>query len=179
MVDRSAPWKSTTELNKRRRLAKTVKRAEDLASIAPEDPEWVELLPEQTYSKRTPAFDEATATLSPLRKGELIQQVCSLSKDAGVNGSGTLSFQVALDAIGNSAGLRGCDRTTEADFSFTARIDDGSSWNRCTAWGIDQLPITEMTEKVIQRAIASRNPQTIKPGDYTVVFEPSATIKPV
>ena len=164
---------STTELNKDA-IAKTVKRAEDLASIAPEDPEWVELLPEQTYSDRTPAFDEATATLSPLRKGELIQQVCSLSKDAGVNGSGTLSFQVALDAIGNSAGLRGCDRTTEADFSFTARIDDGSSWNRCTAWGIDQLPIIEMTEKVIERAIASRNPQTIKPGDYTVVFEPSA-----
>ena len=164
---------STTELNKDA-IARTVKRSEDLASIAPEDPEWVELLPKQTYSDRTPAFDEATATLSPLRKGELIQQVCSLSKDAGVNGSGTLSFQVALNAIGNSAGLRGCDRTTEADFSFTARIDNGSSWNRCTAWGIDQLPITEMTEKVIQRAIASRNPQTIKPGDYTVVFEPSA-----
>ena len=164
---------STTELNQEA-IAKTVKRAEDLASIAPEDPEWVELLTEQTYSDRTPAFDEATAKLSPLKKGELIQQVCSLSKDAGVNGSGTLSFQVALNAIGNSAGLRGCDRTTEADFSFTARIDNGSSWNRCTAWSIDQLPITEMTEKVIQRAIASRNPQTIKPGDYTVVFEPSA-----
>ena len=164
---------STTELDKDA-IAKTVKRAEDLARIAPEDPEWVELLPEQTYSDRPVAFDEATATLSPLRKGELIQQVCSMSKDAGVNGSGTLSFEVALNAIGNSAGLRGCDRTTEADFSFTARIDDGSGWNRCTAWGIDQLPITEMTEKVIQRAIASRNPQTIKPGDYTVVFEPSA-----
>ena len=164
---------STTELNKEA-IAKTVKRAEDLASIAPEDPEWVELLPKQTYSDRPIAFDEATATLSPLTKGELIRQVCSLSKNAGVNGSGTLSFQVALNAIGNSAGLRGCDRTTEADFSFTARIDNGSSWNRCTAWGIDQLPITEMTEKVIQRAIASRNPQAIKPGDYTVVFEPSA-----
>ena len=164
---------STTELDKDA-IALTVKRSEDLASIAPEDPEWVELLSSQTYSDRTPAFDRATASLSPLRKGEIIQQVCTLSKDAGVNGSGTLSFQVSLNAIGNSAGLRGCDRTTEADFSFTARVDNGSSWNRCTAWSIDQLPITEMTEKVIERAIASRNPQTIKPGDYTVVFEPSA-----
>ncbi|MEY2832645.1 MAG: hypothetical protein RLZZ574_1903, partial [Cyanobacteriota bacterium] len=69
---------------------------------------------------------------------------------------------------------RGCDRTTEADFSFTARIDDGSSWNRCTAWSIDQLPIIELTEQVIQRAIASRNSQTIEPGDYTVIFEPAA-----
>ena len=164
---------STTELN-RDAIAQTVKRAENLASIAPEDPEWVELLPQQTYSERTPAFDSATATISPLRKGEIIQQVCSLSKDAGVNGSGTLSFTVSLNAIGNSAGLRGCDRTTEADFSYTARISNGSSWNRCTAWSIEQLPIVELTEKVIQRAIASQNPQAIEPGDYTVVFEPSA-----
>ena len=164
---------STTELD-REAIAATVSRAEDLARIAPEDPEWVELLPEQTYSDRTPAFDEATATLSPLKKGEIIQQVCALSKDAGVNGSGTLSFKVSLNAIGNSAGLRGCDRTTEADFSFTARINNGSSWNRCTAWSIKQLPIVELTQKVIERAIASRNPQAIEPGDYTVIFEPAA-----
>ena len=164
---------STTESNTEA-IAQTVKRAENLASIAPEDPEWVELLPQQTYSDRSPAFDEATASVSPLKKGEIIQQVCSLSKNAGVNGSGTLSFKVALNAIGNSAGLRGCDRTTEADFSFTARVDNGSSWNRCTAWSIDHLPITELTEKVIERAIASRNSQAIEPGDYTVVFEPSA-----
>ncbi|MGF1590312.1 MAG: TldD/PmbA family protein [Pleurocapsa sp.] len=164
---------STTELNQDA-IAQTLRRAEDLARIAPEDPEWVELLPKQTYSDRTPAFDEATANLSPLKKGEIIQQVCSLSQDAGVNGSGTLSFQVSLYAIGNSAGLRGGDRTTEADFSFTARVDNGSSWNRCTAWSIAHLPIIELTEKVIARAIASRNPQTIKPGDYTVIFEPSA-----
>ncbi|MEL6927029.1 MAG: TldD/PmbA family protein [Cyanobacteria bacterium J06600_6] len=164
---------STTELD-REAIAQTLRRAEDLARIAPEDPEWVELLPEQTYSARTPAFDEATATLSPIRKGEIIQQVCVLSQDAGVNGSGTLSFKVSLDAIGNSAGLRGCDRTTEADFSYTARIDNGSSWNRCTAWSMEQLPILELTKKVIDRAIASRNPQTIEPGNYTVVFEPAA-----
>jgi predicted Zn-dependent protease len=164
---------STTELD-RTAIAQTLRRAEDLARIAPEDPEWVELLPPQTYSDRSPAFDEATATLSPLKTGEIIQQVCDLSKDAGVNGSGTLSFKASLDAIGNSAGLRGCDRTTEADFSFTARINDGSSWNRCTAWSIDQLPIIELTEQVIQRAIASCNPQIVEPGDYTVIFEPAA-----
>ena len=164
---------STTELD-RDAISQTLRRAEDLARIAPEDPEWVELLPPQTYSDRTPAFDEATATLSPIRKGEIIQQVCTLSQDAGVNGSGTLSFKVSLDAIGNSAGLRACDRATEADFSYTARIDNGSSWNRCTAWSIEQLPILELTKKVIDRAIASRNPQTVEPGDYTVVFEPAA-----
>jgi len=170
---KSSASASTTELD-REAIAQTLRRAEDLARIAPADPEWVELLPPQTYSDRIPAFDETTANLSPLKQGEIIQQVCSLSREAGVNGSGTLSFKASLDAIGNSAGLRGCDRTTEADFSFTARIDDGSSWNCCTAWSIEQLPIVELTEQVIQRAIASRNPQAIEPGDYTVVFESAA-----
>ena len=164
---------STTDLDPEA-IVQTLRRAEDLARIAPEDPEWVDLLPAQTYSDRTPAFDQATATLSPLKKGEIIQQVCALSKEAGVNGSGTLSSKVTLSAIGNSAGLKACDHTTEADFSFTARIDNGSSWNRCTAWSIEQLPIEELTKQVIDRAIASRNPQEIQPGDYTVILEPAA-----
>jgi predicted Zn-dependent protease len=164
---------STTELAPEA-IIQTLRRAEDLARVAPEDPEWVDLLPPQTYAERLPAFDQATASLSPLRKGEIIQQVCSLCKKSGVNGSGTLSTKASLNAIGNSTGLRGCDRTTEADFSFTARIDNGSSWNQCTAWSLDQLPILELTTKVIERAIASQNPQVIAPGDYTVIFEPNA-----
>jgi predicted Zn-dependent protease len=163
---------STTELAPEA-IIQTLRRAEDLARVAPEDPEWVDLLPPQTYAERPPAFDLATASLSPLKKGEIIQQVCSLCNKVGINGSGTLSTKASLNAIGNSTGLRGCDRTTEADFSFTARIDNGSSWNQCTAWSIDQLPILELTEKVIERAIASRNPQAIAPGDYTVIFEPN------
>lgn len=164
---------STTELDPEA-IAQTLKRAENLARFAPEDPEWVELLSPQTYSPHTPAFDLATALVSPLRKGEIIQQVCSLSSKARVNGSGTLSTDVSLTAIGNSNGLMACDRTTEADFSFTARQDNGSSWSNCTAWGIEQLPTEEITEKVIKKAIASRNPREIKPGDYTVIFEPAA-----
>jgi predicted Zn-dependent protease len=164
---------STTELAPEA-IIQTLRRAEDLARVAPEDPEWVDLLPPQNYAERLPAFDLPTASLSPLKKGEIIQQVCFLCNKLGVNGSGTLSTKASLNAIGNSAGLRGCDRTTEADFSFTARIDNGSSWNQCTAWSIDQLPILELTEKVIERAIASRNPQVIAPGDYTVIFEPNA-----
>ncbi len=164
---------STTEFEPEA-ISETLRRSENLARFAPEDPESVELLPPQTYESRMPAFDLQTANLSPLARGEIVREVCSLSKDAGINGSGTLSTDVALYAIGNSQGLLVYDRATEADFSFTARQDNGSSWNNRTAWGIEQLPIAEITESVIQKAIASRNPRTIEPGDYTVIFEPAA-----
>ena len=164
---------STTELAPDA-IAQTLRRCEDLARFAPEDPEWVELLAPQTYEERKPAFDLATAALAPLTRGEIVQQVCSLSDKAGVVGSGTFSTNISLQAIANSAGLRGCDRNTRADFSFTARQDNGSSWSQITAWGVEQLPIVDTTEQVIKKAIASRNPQEVTPGDYTVIFEPSA-----
>ena len=164
---------STTELDLEA-INETVRRSEELARIAPEDPEWVQLLEPQNYEERTPAFDEATAAFSPLERGEMVQRVCTLSTNAGIEGSGTLSTEAFLMAVGNSRGLRACDRTTEADFSFTARIDDGSSWSQRTAFSIDQIPFESLTEQLIERALASRQPREVNPGIYPVVFDGAA-----
>jgi predicted Zn-dependent protease len=164
---------STTELDADA-IAQTIRRSQDLARIAPEDPEWVPLLEPQTYEKRLPAFDLKTATLSPLERGEIVKQVCSLCRQANADGSGTLSTEASVRAIGNSLGLRAYNRTTEADFSVTARLNNGSSWGNRTAFAIAQLPIEEITEQVIQRAIASCNPREIQPGVYPVVFDAAA-----
>ncbi|MBW4543189.1 MAG: TldD/PmbA family protein [Symplocastrum torsivum CPER-KK1] len=164
---------STTELDLEA-INETVRRSEELARIAPEDPEWVPLLEPQNYEERTPAFDEATVAFSPLERGEMVQRVCTLSTNAGIEGSGTLSTEAFLMAVGNSRGLRACDRTTEADFSFTARIDDGSSWSQRTAFSIDQIPFESLTEQLIKRALASRQPRTVNPGVYPVVFDGAA-----
>ena len=164
---------STTELDIEA-INETVRRSEELARIAPEDPEWVPLLEPQNYEERTPAFDEATVAFSPLERGEMVQRVCTLSMKAGVEGSGTLSTEAFLMAVGNSRGLRACDHTTEADFSFTARIDDGSSWSQRTAFSIDQIPFESLTEQLIERALASRQPREVNPGIYPVVFDGAA-----
>lgn len=155
-------------------IAATIRRSEELARIAPEDPEWVPLLGAQSYENRTPAFDELTATISPLARAEMVQRVCAASAKAGVNASGTLSTDASLDAIANSSGVRGCDRYTRADFGFTARIEDGSSWNRRTAWGIGQLPVEEAAAEAIDRAFATREPREVAPGVYPVIFSNAA-----
>ena len=164
---------STTELDREAIIA-TLRRAENLAQFAPEDPEWVELLPPQSYEDRQPAMSSALVSFSPLDRGKMVQQVCDEAKKSGVEGSGTFSSSISLFAIGNSAGLRAVQQGTDADFSFTARQGNGSSWSRLSAWDVASLPIRETTEKTIKRAIASRNPQAIAPGDYTVIFESQA-----
>lgn len=155
-------------------IAATIRASEELACIAPEDPEWVPLLEPQIYEQRTPAFDVATATLSPLARGEMIQRVCQRSAKAGVDGSGTLSTATFLQAVGNSRGLQACDRGTRANFSFTARIEDGSSWSQRTAWAVGQLPIHLLTEQLIERALTSRYPREISPGTYPVILDGAA-----
>jgi len=161
---------STTKIDEDA-IAQTIKLSEELAKIAPEDPEWVPLLSPQIYEQRTPAFDLATASFSPLARGEIIQKVCEKSIKAGINGSGTLSTEAFLSAIGNSQGLRAIDQGTEANFSFTARIDDGSSWCDRTSFAINQLPIEILTEQIIERAFASRHPREINPGVYPVILD--------
>ncbi|MGB5968086.1 MAG: TldD/PmbA family protein [Spirulinaceae cyanobacterium] len=164
---------ATTELDEAA-IAQAIKRSEELAEFAPEDPEWVELLPPQTYQQHTPAFNERTATLSPLTRGKMVKRVCAMSAKVGVNASGTLSTDTYLKAVGNSLGLRACDRTTKADFSFTAKSGDGSSWGHNTAFAMSNLPIEKITEEVIERALASRHPRAISPGIYPVVFNGAA-----
>ncbi len=164
---------STTEIDPEA-IAQTIHRSEELARIAPEDPEWVPLLEPQDYEQRTPAFDPETAALSPLARGEIVQRVCGLSAKAGVEGSGTFSTEAFLRVVGNSRGLRACDRGTQADFSFTARIEDGSSWSQRTGFAVDQLPIESLTEQLIERALASRHPRPVNPGKYPVVFDAAA-----
>lgn len=155
-------------------LKAAIRRSEELARFAPEDPEWVPLLAPQSYPDRTPGFDAVTANISPLQRGEKIHQICQISQKAGVNGSGTLSTTASLQAIGSSLGLRACEMVTEADFSYTARKDNGSSWSRNTAIAVEDLPITATTEKVIETAMLSRNPREVKPGIYSVIFDAAA-----
>jgi predicted Zn-dependent protease len=164
---------STTEIDPEA-ISQTIRRAEDLARVAPEDPEWVPLLEPQVYENRLPAFDSETAMLAPLARGEIVERVCALCNKANANGSGTLSTSASVRAIGNSLGLRGFNRSTESDFSVTARLKNGSSWGNRTAFAIASLPITEITERVIEKAIASCNPRKIQPGVYPVVFDAAA-----
>lgn len=155
-------------------LAETRKVSESMARLAPEDPEWVPLLEPQSYEDRLPGYSEVTANFSPLARGEIVQQVCTQAKQGGVESSGIISTDVSVTAIANSAGLRALGKTTDADFSVTAKQDNGSSWLQRSAIEVTDIPVAQITEQVIEKAIASRNPREIQPGFYPVIFEGAA-----
>jgi predicted Zn-dependent protease len=151
-----------------------LRRSESLARVAPEDPEWIPLLEPQTYGGAIAKFDAATHRYSPLQRGELIQQVCQWSEAANIEASGILSTSATAYALGNSAGLRAYEQSTQAEFSYTAKIGGASSWGSRTAWGINELPVQQIVMQTIQRATLAQQPTKVEPGTYPVVFSAGA-----
>jgi predicted Zn-dependent protease len=171
---------STTNVVDDDSLKRTVEQAITLARLSPDDPELMPELGPQTYAPIS-AFIDRTADLDPESRASAIRRAVDGALAAGkgtgsVFVAGFLEANAQATAIATSAGLFAYHRTTDADFSMTVRTPDrtGSGWARGGArdWGaIDAAAIGRVAA---QKAVASRNPQSIEPGKYTAVLEPQA-----
>ena len=161
-------------------LKRTVELAISLARLSPEDPELMPELGAQSY-RAINAYVPRTAMLDPeIRSGAIsraIESATTAGRSAGsIFTAGFLEAAAHVVAVATSRGLFAYHRSTEADLSVTARTPDGtgSGWATGGArdWGkVDPAAIGRLAA---QKAVASRNPQTIEPGLYTAVLEPSA-----
>ena len=161
-------------------LKRTVDLAARLARLSPDDPEIMPELGPQTYSSVN-AFIERTANVDPEVRGAAIKRTVDAATAAGkpagaIFTAGFLVANARSIAVATSKGLFAYHRTTDADFSVTARTPDGtgSGWASGGArdWGaVDPAAIGRVAT---QKAVASRNPRAIDPGMYTAVLEPQA-----
>ena len=171
---------SSTNVLEETSLKRTVDLASRLARLAPEDPELMPELGPQMY-EAVDAFVEATADLDAEARAEAVGRALGAATAAGkaagdIFAAGYLEANVRAIAVATSNGLFAYHRTTDADFSVTARTPDGSGsgWAHGGArdWtAVDPVAIGRIAA---QKAVASRSPQEIPPGLYTAVLEPQA-----
>ena len=79
------------------------------------------------------------------------------------------------DARANSEGLFAYFRYAEASFILTCRTPDGtgSGWAGTTGVkDITKIDAAALTEVAADKALKSRKPRAIEPGNYTVILEP-------
>jgi predicted Zn-dependent protease len=161
-------------------LKRTVDLASRLARLAPEDPELMPELGPQTY-EAVDAFVEATADLDAEARAAAIARAVGAATAAGkaageIFAAGYLEANVRAIAVATSNGLFAYHRTTDADFSVTARTPDrtGSGWAHGGARDWNAVDPIAIGRVAAQKAVASRSPQEIPPGLYTAVLEPQA-----
>ncbi|MGB0132278.1 TldD/PmbA family protein [Dokdonella sp.] len=157
-------------------LEKVVRRAEELAKLAPENPEFVPAIGKQTY-KPTKTWFEKTATIKPEYRAEVAADSIDPCKKAKLIAAGFFSDSNRFSAIANSNGNFGYQTSTNVDFTCTVRTEDGtgSGWVARNVADVSQFNADDEIKIAIQKAQDSKDAKALEPGKYTVILEPAAS----
>ncbi|MBC8043702.1 MAG: TldD/PmbA family protein, partial [Rhizobacter sp.] len=156
-------------------LRKVVQRAEELAKLAPENPESMPVLEPQQYLETKAAF-EATAKIDAEYRAKAAADSIEPCRAKGLTAAGFLEHSENFAAIMNSKNLFAYNRSTGVNFSVTVRTDDGTGSGYATRDYNDaaKLNTGEASQIAIDKALQSRTARAIEPGKYTVILEPAA-----
>jgi predicted Zn-dependent protease len=151
------------------------RRSEEIAGLAPADPEQMPPLGPQHYAPGT-AYDTATAALRAAGIAAAVQPAIARAAGAGVDGTGYAEVGTGFSAMATSAGLFAYDRKTDATFTLTARRTDGSwsGWGGGSEFRFGQLDAGVIAERAVTKAAHIKTPLDLDPGQYTVILEASA-----
>ncbi len=157
-------------------LEKVVRRAEELAQLAPENPEFMDLLGPQSYGAEPKTFIESTAKITPDYRAQAAANSIEPASKKDVTAAGFLEDSRGFSAVMNSKGMFAYNQSTSVDFTVTMRTNDGtgSGWVARNFNDVSKLNTAEASRIAIDKALQSRNAKAIEPGKYTVILEPNA-----
>src|SRR5690606_5479431 len=156
-------------------LEKVVRRSEELAQLAPPNPEFMEPLGPQQYGE-SKTFKDATAKITPEYRAKAAASSIDSAAAKKITAAGYLEDEHGFSSIINSKGLFAYNRATEVSFTVTMRTGDGtgSGWVTRDFNDASKLDTAEASLVAIEKAIQSQNAKAIEPGKYTVILEPAA-----
>lgn len=155
-------------------VQETLKQAERIARVSPEDPEYVTPLGTQSYVS-LPTSRPETSAAGPARRLDYAREAIGQCKMENLNAAGMVSSSVAVVGLAASTGLLACEERTEARFSLTVQAGEATGWSAAAHRSIDHLHVQERTLAAINKAKrAADEPQELPPGRYTVILEPAA-----
>ena len=158
-------------------LEKAVRRSEELAKIAPENPEFMGILGPQTYDESI-TFSQSTADIKPEFRTQVAASSIEPAAAKDVTAAGFLNDSAGFSAMMNSKGLFAYNKSTNVDFTVTMRSNDGtgSGWVTRDYNDVTKFNPAEASQIAIDKALMSREAKAIEPGKYTVILEPAASV---
>lgn len=155
-------------------LEKMVKTSEELIQVQPEDKELLSLPGPQEYREQA-NYVEATAKCGPKERAKILGDVFAQSRANGsIKAAGIVSASDHALAIANTNGLFAYDRKTESTLRLTIMTQESSGFSQDLNKDISKLNIERVADVAIEKALSSRGPKEIPPGEYTVILESQA-----
>jgi len=159
-------------------LRKVVRRSEELATLAPENPEHMPNLGPYKYTTVN-AWHKATASITPEERAAAAEASIAPSKKHKLIASGYLNDAESFNAIMNKKGAFAYHLSTSVNFTATIRTEDGtgSGWVSRDFNDSGKMDTSEASAVAIKKSMDSVNAKEMEPGKYTVIMEPAASVQ--
>ena len=156
-------------------LERVVRRAEDLARLAPENPEFMPAIEKQTY-KPTPTFDAGTAAITPEYRAKVAADSIAPCREDKLVAAGFFADTNSFFASANSNGNFCYQQAAGMDYTCTVRTEDGrgSGWVARNLREVGRFDANREIRTAIRKAKDSAEAKALEPGKYTVILEPAA-----
>ena len=156
-------------------LRRAVAASAALARSEPKNPDLLPMPGPQTYP-RVNRYFPATAAATPEDRAVAVARVTELAGQNKQTAAGIFSTGASVTAIANSKGLFASYRQSRAEFSITILEQDSSGWAKASAPDRDQIDTEQLAQRASEKSAASRHPQEVEPGRWTVILEPAAVL---
>jgi predicted Zn-dependent protease len=162
-------------------LRRCVQRAEEIARLAPESPEYMPMLGPQKYQEAGKSFAPSTAAIDPDYRARQMGASTALCDAKKLNSAAFLEDTTSFTAKRNSKGLEAYQQATNIEFSVTVRTPDGKGSGYAAADYTDaaKFDAARLTRVAAEKASSSVNAKALEPGKYTVILEPNALLSNV
>lgn len=149
--------------------------AVQIARLSPVQREYIPTLGAQQYAEDR-GFAASTADVDVNARAKTLQAILEACRSQKVTGAGFHTTRAAASATATANGNRRYFRNTRADLSITARTPDGtgSGYYSGDHFDLSKLDAPRIADAAVSKAVRSRNPLPIEPGNYPVILEPQA-----
>ena len=156
-------------------LERAMRRAEELAKLAPDNPEYMPLPGPQSYPESV-TYKKSTGELDADSRADYVAKSLQAAKENGLDAAGYMENKTAFYALMNSKGLFAYNIDTSVAFSVTLRNAEGtgSGYAGKSMGDITKLDTFALTKIAASKAKNSIGAKALEPGKYTVILEPMA-----
>ncbi|MEO6939173.1 MAG: TldD/PmbA family protein [Candidatus Kapaibacterium sp.] len=159
-------------------LHRVVRRAEEIASLAPENEEVMQPLAKRPEYSRSAGYDEPSTDreYAANERAKIAEVGLQEAKLRNLQTAGFINSSVEHNAYRNTKGLFVSSEKTRSIFSTTMRSEDGQSsgWNKRASHAIARLDAHTAVNRAAEKCVAWTNPRELDPGSYKTILEPSA-----
>ena len=155
-------------------LREAVRNSEQLARLAPPNPEYLAELGPQTF-QAVQGYYPSTGDLEPGTRAEAAAIAIRQAQSANQIAASYMDARAGTSSIATSSGLYGSHASTGVAYTLTCRSPDGlqSGWAGDEANDWTRIESQRIANDAVSKCRSWRR-TALEPGEYTVILEPTA-----